>query len=101
MIYGIDDIKKILSPIFELTPVYKAILFGSYAKGTATEQSDIDLVLDSHGDLRGLDFYGALEDIGIALDKKVDLFDMSEIGLGSPIMDEITQHGVVIYERQK
>jgi len=45
IIYPIDEIKARLQPIFAATPVYRAILFGSYAKGTATGESDIDIVI--------------------------------------------------------
>jgi len=88
-------------PVFESAPIQRATLFGSYAKGTATPQSDIDIVLDSQGELRGLEFYGILEDITEALGKKVDLFEISEIQPHSPFMDEINRQGVVLYERQR
>jgi predicted nucleotidyltransferase len=39
-----DIISKIIQCLINLH-VYKIILFGSYAKGTATENSDIDLVV--------------------------------------------------------
>ncbi|MCL2282063.1 MAG: nucleotidyltransferase domain-containing protein [Fibromonadales bacterium] len=44
-----DVISRIVQCLMGLN-VYKVILFGSYAKGTATEDSDIDLVviLDSN-----------------------------------------------------
>ena len=39
-----DTISRIVQCLIGLN-VYKVILFGSYAKGTATEDSDIDLVV--------------------------------------------------------
>ena len=45
-IYSINDIKKLLREVLINTEVEKAILFGSYAKNTPTENSDIDLVID-------------------------------------------------------
>ncbi len=97
----IDEIKEKLHPIFASSPVYRAVLFGSYAKGVATDRSDLDIVLDSRGELRGIHFYGILEDVVTALDKRVDLFEISEIRPDSPIMNEITKGGVVLYERQR
>ncbi|MHB8065537.1 MAG: nucleotidyltransferase family protein [Ruminiclostridium sp.] len=40
-IYSIDEIRNLLKPIFDAYPVYMAMLFGSYAKGKASEVSDI------------------------------------------------------------
>ena len=39
-IYSIKEIKQILNKLLENMPVYSVILFGSYAKNTATENSD-------------------------------------------------------------
>ena len=46
-IYTLPQLKRVLTPVFDAYGVRKAILFGSYAKGTATEKSDIDLLVDS------------------------------------------------------
>ncbi len=99
MVYQIDEIKNKLYPIFRAAPIYRAILFGSYANGTADERSDIDLMIESRGELRGLRFYGVLEDVVTALGKKVDLIEASEIRDGADILDDINQQGVVLYER--
>jgi predicted nucleotidyltransferase len=100
-IYRIDDIKQKLRPVFESAPVYRAILFGSYAKGQATEQSDVDIVIDGRGELRGLRFYGVLDGVTSALSKNIDLIELSEIKEGSPILDEISTRGIVLYERER
>ena len=97
-IYSLEDIKNKLSPVFLLYNVKSAVLFGSYAKGYATESSDIDLLVDSN--LKGLKFFALLEDVKEALDEKeVDLFDVTHIESGSQIKNEINNTGVRIYER--
>jgi len=88
-----------LKPIFDDEPVYRAVLFGSYATGAATEDSDVDIVLDSRGELINIRFYGVLQDIADALEKNIDLFEIAEIRENSPIFDEIQTKGVVLYER--
>lgn len=95
MIYTIDDIERILNPVLTSYNVRKAVLFGSYVKGEATENSDIDLLVDSG--LKGLAFFGLLEDIVTSLGKDVDLIDTSQIVPHSEIDNEITKSGVVIY----
>ena len=96
-IYTIDDIKAALHPIFVKHSIKKAVLFGSYVKGLANADSDVDLLLDSG--LRGLKFVGLIEDVRIALDKEVDVFDESHIIPNSKIFSEISKDGVVIYEK--
>ena len=98
-VYKIEQIKEKLIPIFNAEPIYKAVLFGSYATGEATEISDVDIVIDSHGELVNMHFYGVLEDIVQALNKKVDLIDIVEIHPNSPILDEIQKKGVLLYEK--
>jgi predicted nucleotidyltransferase len=70
-------------------------LFGSYAKGCADKNSDVDFLVDSG--LRGLAFFGLLEDVVTALDKDVDLIDVSQVMSGSMTDNEISGSGVMIY----
>jgi len=97
--YTIDEIRSRLLPVFEHAPVYQAVLFGSYAEGRATPSSDVDIVIDSHGELLNLMFFGVLEDLVERLGKPVDLIERSEIRSPSPIQESILAHGVVLYER--
>ena len=95
-VYTIDDIKAVLYPVFVKHSVKKAVLFGSYVKGMANQNSDVDLLLDSG--LRGLQCVGLIEDVRSALDKEVDVFDETHIIPNSKIFSEISKDGVVIYE---
>lgn len=95
-VYSVDEIKSALRPIFVRYNVKKAVLFGSYVKGLANKESDVDLLLDSG--LRGLKFVGLIEDVRAALDKDVDVFDKTHIIPDSKISSEIQKDGVVIYE---
>lgn len=96
VIYSQDQIREILDPVFKSHNVKKAILFGSYAKGSATGLSDVDILVDSG--LNGLRFFGLLEDVVTSLNKNVDLIDTSQIVPNSKIENEIVENGVVIYE---
>ena len=94
-IYTNAEIKNRLEPIFRDYGVKRAVLFGSYSKGTANSRSDIDIYVDSG--LRGLRFYGLLEDVSCSLDKPVDLIDACQVKAGSRVLDEINKTGVLIY----
>ena len=94
-VYTVSELKNILTPIFRQNGVRRAVLFGSYAKGAATPRSDVDLLVDSG--LRGLAFFGLLEDVVSALEIPVDLLDVSQITVDSQIDREIKKSGVSIY----
>ncbi|MCL2881220.1 MAG: nucleotidyltransferase domain-containing protein [Treponema sp.] len=98
-VYSKEEIKEKLLPIFSAAPVEKAILFGSYAKGNPTQLSDIDILIDSKGKIKGIDFFGVLEDITEALGIPVDLIEASQIINGGRAQSEIAETGVLIYER--
>ena len=97
--YVINEISKKLRPIFKPLPIYKVVLFGSYSKGMETKNSDVDIVIDSRGEIRGLNFYSLLDEIVETLNIDVDLFDASEIQKDSSIYNEIVKNGVTLYER--
>ena len=81
--------------MFRANQVKKAILYGSYGKNCADKESDVDIIVDSG--LRGLSFYGLVNDVQLALAKKVHVYDTYYLR-NTPI-DEIIQSGVTIYER--
>lgn len=72
-IYALDEIQAIINPILQNYGVSRAYLFGSYARGEATGQSDIDLRIDG-GKIKSMFGLGALyQELINALDKPVDL----------------------------
>ncbi|MCM1192757.1 MAG: nucleotidyltransferase domain-containing protein, partial [Acetatifactor muris] len=90
-IYTINQLKEKLIPVFIDNSIRRAILFGSYGKGSATKESDIDLLVDS--DLKGLRFVELVEAIRTAVDKDVDIFDITHVEKGSKIDLEIQKTG--------
>ena len=93
--YTTGELRRALEPVFREYGVRSAVLFGSYAKGKAEQNSDVDILVDSG--LRGLRFFGLLESVSDALEIPVDLLDVQQIVPGSPIEREIRESGVHIY----
>lgn len=94
----VEYIKDALTQLFEKE--YKGIvnfcyLFGSYAKGYASEKSDVDLCVDV--DLKGLKFVGLSEDIRNVLHKKIDLIRFSNLNDNLELAGEILKDGIKIY----
>ncbi len=97
MVQSISDITTMLAPVFDDYGVSRAVLFGSVAKGAATDKSDLDLLVDSK--LRGLRFVGFMEAVRRTVGMPVDVFDIKHIENGSKIDQEIHLTGVTIYEK--
>ena len=101
MIYTIEEIKTIVTPIavkYRLKAVY---LFGSYARGTANENSDIDLLIDTEDtDLDTLFKLGAFYDeLSQAFCKEIDLLTVSSMEQPAVRKSEIAFRENVIKER--
>ena len=71
-------------------------LFGSYARGTASPTSDVDLCVEK-GDAHGFALGGFLDEISNALGKPVDV--VSRNAASDALLDRIDADGVVLYER--
>jgi hypothetical protein len=83
---------------FKTQPVLKAYLFGSYVRGEATEESDVDLLVELDYSQRiGLRYVQMILDLEDLLHKKVDL--VSEEGLSKYIRPYIEAEKQLIYER--
>ena len=79
MVYTIEQLKERIAPIalkYRLPAVY---IFGSYARGEATELSDVDILVDrTDTQLRGLFAMGGLyNDLSEAVGKPIDLITTS------------------------
>lgn len=81
MVYSIEAIASIVTPIAQKHGIPAVFLFGSYARGTATENSDIDLLIDTAGtDLKSLIKLGALYcELEDALQKPIDLITVGSL----------------------
>ena len=91
----IGKIQELCAPLFEEYGVKYAYLFGSYAKGKATEKSDVDLLVSMP--VNGLAFYELVERLRGSLKKKIDLLDETQLENNTALVKEILQDGIKIY----
>ena len=94
----IAEIKNIITPLVASYPIRRVILFGSHARGEAAPGSDVDLIIDSEGQLSAFDYFGVAGMIMKTIPIEVDAFELREINKPSEMFDNITNEGVVIYE---
>lgn len=94
-IVDINYIKEKCSSVFQNYDVNYCYLFGSYAKGYANEKSDVDLLISS--DVKGLSFFGMVEELRNKLHKKVDALDVNQLNNNLDLIQEVLKDGVKIY----
>jgi len=83
---------------FKDKPVLKAFLFGSYARKEASEESDIDMLVElDYSQHIGLDFVSMKLDLEDKLGKKID--PVSSNGVSKHILPFINLDKTLIYER--
>lgn len=70
---SLEQIRHAVAPLAEHYGLDRVFLFGSYARGEATEESDVDLRID-RGSMRGLQFGGLYEDIKESLARPVWIY---------------------------
>lgn len=90
----VNDIKSITLPIFQASHIDKVWLFGSYARGTATEESDIDFRVD-RGTATGFELGRIYMDLVDALHRDVDL--VTTKSLDDKFKAEIKNDEVLLY----
>ncbi len=71
-VYTLDEIAERIAPVAKKYNIPKVYIFGSYARGEANPDSDVDLMIEV-GTLHGLEVIGALEEFKNVLKKQVDL----------------------------
>ena len=94
----VEQITELLKNLFDneyKDKIEYCYLFGSYAKGYAKENSDVDLCVETS--LSGLKFVGLSESIRKTLHKKIDLVRFSNLTENPELLKEIMKDGIKIY----
>lgn len=94
-ILDLEFIKEKCRSVFLEYSVHYCVLFGSYAKGKAKETSDVDLLISA--DIKGLKFYGMVENLRNVLHKKVDVLTLDQLRDNLELTGEILKDGIRIY----
>ena len=103
MIYTMDEIKKRVFPVIQKYNIPAMYLFGSYARGEATEESDLDFLVDTTGtSLTSLLALGELYcDLEEVFHKDIDLITVRSVMQNAETESERSFRDAVIRERVK
>lgn len=92
----IDEIKVLVSSLVKKYNAEYAILFGSYARGEATRESDIDIIIVGGTNFSALDVLAFGEELRELTNKKVDAFELREVEQNTEFYQNILREGVKI-----
>lgn len=96
MIYTIEEIKTKAIPIVKSYGLNKLSLFGSYAKNKATNDSDLDFIMDK-GKLKGLEYISLVDSLEKEFNCHVDL--ISYDASNKEFINSVKKDKILIYER--
>lgn len=93
---SIPRIRECIAPICKKYPIRKAYLFGSYARGNATEKSDVDLRIE--GDIKSFFMLGGIySELSDALGTELDL--LGRLPESEAFKENLKKDEVLLYER--
>lgn len=93
--YTISELRSIITPLLDKYSMASACLFGSYARGHADADSDIDVLLHGKPGFKALDVFGMAEEIHRRTGKAVDVYEVSELNPGD-FRDAVMREAVAL-----
>ena len=90
------DIEKCVKMLLSRYNAEYALLFGSYARGEETVDSDIDIVVFGGERFKKSNVFDFAEDLRDALGVNADVFEISEVNAGTPFYDSLMREGIKI-----
>ena len=99
--YTLEEIRRRVEPVARKYGLAAVYLFGSYARGEATADSDVDLLVDLTGSsVRGIVFGGLYNDLCDALETEIDLITVSCLNQPTDRSGERQFNEAVLRERK-
>ena len=88
-ILTLEKITEIVKPIATKYKVDEIYLFGSYARGEATADSDLDFLVFGGASFKKTLIFALAEELRSAFEKAVDVFEIHEVNKDSSFYDAI------------
>jgi len=90
------EIETMIRSLLHKYNVQYALLFGSYARGEATPESDLDLVIVGGSDFVPRNIFALAEELRQLSGKNADVFEMREMNVGTSFYDAVMKEGIRI-----
>ena len=95
-VFTIEDIVRLVKPIAEKYGIKAIYLFGSYARGEADENSDLDFLVFGGENFKLTRIFALAEDLREVLKKNVDVFEINEINRDSDFYHTIMKERLLV-----
>ena len=92
----LEDIVRLVKPIAEKYHVQEIYLFGSYARGEADTDSDLDFLVYGGENFKLTMIFALAEDLREALNKQVDVFEIHEVNTDSEFYNTIMKERLLV-----
>lgn len=95
-IFTLKDIISLVKPIVKKYGVKEIYLFGSYARGEADENSDLDFLVFGGESFKLTMIFALAEELREVLKKDVDVFEINEINKDSDFYNTIMKERLFV-----
>ena len=95
-IFTIENITALVKPLAQKYHVKEVYLFGSYARGEADENSNLDFLVFGGEDFELTQIFAFGEELREILQKRVDVFEINEINQDSEFYKTIMREMVLV-----
>ena len=96
IIFTIETISNLVKPIAKKYQVDQIYLFGSYARGEAGTDSDLDFLVYGGDNFKLTMIFALAEELREVLDKNVDVFEIHEINQESEFYNTIMKERLLV-----
>lgn len=95
-VFTIENIIALVKPLAEKYQVQQIYLFGSYARGEANIDSDLDFLVYGGENFKLTRIFAFAEELREVLNKKVDVFEIHEINMDSDFYHTIMKERLLV-----
>ena len=95
-VLSLEQIEETVKSLLKKYHADYAILFGSYARGEATPDSDLDLIVFGGADFIPRNIFALAEELRELTGRNADVFESRELDRGTRLFETVMREGIRI-----